>query len=75
MIKENELLEIGFERLGDDENDPFFQIAFKAPIKFNTYTLSGDLDSGKFELYANDTKYSNIKDLHELINVFGTPRK
>ena len=75
MITEKELLEIGFKRLGGNEDDPFYKITFKPPFKFNVISISGNFtESGAFKLYANNTEYIHIENLKIVINVFGEPR-
>ena len=51
MITEQQLFDLGFIRLGDDEEDPYYYIVFKEPLNGNR-NFSGNLDERGFELYA-----------------------
>lgn len=67
-----DLLEIGFELCGIEENDPYYKIVFSPPFNFEVYYLSGQLNDGLFELYANNKFYSNKNELKKVIDIVGS---
>ena len=71
IIQHIDLINMGFNVRGIEENDPYYQIVFKPPFEFGIATLSGNLSGGIFELYGNQTKYSNIDDLKIIITAIG----
>jgi hypothetical protein len=71
-ITHDELIELGFEVKGTEDNDPFYQMTFKAPCNFGIYDLSGSLENGIFDLYGNrKKKYTHISELKMLIEAIG----
>lgn len=72
FIRHQDLLDIGFVLRGVEEDDPFYQITFKHPFKFDISSLSGVLEEGVFWLYANNTRYSDITSLKKVIDVVGS---
>lgn len=64
-----ELIDIGFELLGEEENDPYYKITFKYSFNFNVYSLSGTLNGNIFHLY-NNTNYTDKNKLNKIINIF-----
>ena len=71
VIRHVDLINIGFNVRGIEENDPYYQIVFKPPFKFGVANLSGNLNDGIFELYGNQTKYTNIDDLTKILTAIG----
>lgn len=69
MITTQELEEVGFIEYGIEENDPYFQITFMPPTKFNISNLAGQLQEGVFWCFGNDTYYENISEIKKLVDI------
>lgn len=70
-ITEKKILDLGFKLYGVEENDPYYKITFKPPFKFGITSLSGILEDGKFWLYADDIRYTQMSELKKTIEVVG----
>ena len=71
MITKQELETIGFLEYGQEDNDIFYKIVFTGKLKFNLYSLAGNLENGVFLLYQNYEKYNDIEELKLLLLVVG----
>ena len=67
-----DLLEIGFKLYGVEEDDPYYRITFRIPLKFGISYLSGVLDEGCFWLYGNDVRYTDKNELKKIIDIVGS---
>ena len=70
-MKHEDLLELGFRLYGVEENDTYYSIFFKYPLKFDVSSLVGILENDCFLLYDNNTIYSDINELKKVIEVVG----
>ena len=71
MITKQELEAIGFLEYGQKDNDIFYKIVFTGKLKFNVYSLAGNLKNGVFLLYENNEKYNDVEKLKLLLLVVG----
>lgn len=70
MITKQQIEKEGFIEYGlDIEDDPYFQVTFLPPHKFNISHLSGQLQQGVFWCYGNDTYYEHISEIQKLIKI------
>lgn len=72
MITKEELIKLGFQLLGIEDNDPFYRLTFSPPFNFGIINLSGELSEGGFCLWGNFKHYSDIEELKNVIDVIGS---
>jgi len=70
-MNHEDLVELGFKLLGEEENDPFYLVRFNPPFNFGVTYLSGVLENGVFWLWSNDVKYTDKEELKKVIDVVG----
>jgi len=69
MITEKELFEIGFRRIGDEDNDPFYQVFLDQSV-LNIFDISGNFDrNGGFQIYSiKNRTFNEISEIQEIFS-------
>jgi len=71
-MKHETLVELGFKLYGVEENDPYYTMIFKNPIKFGVYSIDGSITKEGFLLYQNCKVYKDEdkQELKKIIDIF-----
>lgn len=67
----DDLINLGFKLIGEEENDPYYRLRFKPPFKFDISHLAGSLENNKFLLYGNSEVYTDPEALKIIIKTLG----
>ena len=70
-IKENHLFEMGWTRLGDDEEDPFYRFHSKEPVLGNHHLSGNYKPDGSFEIYGVPRVFNLAIEIEDWIIAVG----
>ena len=69
MIREQEILDLGFRIFGIEEDDPYYKLILKPGGNFGKIDLSGNFNNKGFQIYSMNKTFTDIDELKLLFMV------